>query len=364
MAKVVDVGLFRTKPEPAIGTASVQAAAGASGRPGALQYYVVGASTQRALSIPTVSRAVGLITSMVAGLDFRTYTMQWDPEVEDYERIYIPGESWMTRPDPHTTRNFIMAATVRDLMLSGRAMWYVTSRYATGFPASFTWLPHDNINTYDQAGPEWFGPASNIEFNGVEVDPDNVIQFLSPISGMLWTGNRAIQIAYELDEAARRYAINGGGIASGYLQQKDGQPMGGDELAELAAAWSEARGSLAVGALNQHVEWREFQQDPAKLQLMDARQHSALELARVFQVPAWLVGVAIGGMTYQNSQQARRDLFEFGARPFIDCIQETLSQDNVVARGKHVELNVNGYLNRYEAAVEDGIMVEEDAQVM
>ena len=347
------MGLFRSRTEPAFGTASVQAAAGASPRPGALQYYVVGANTARALSIPTVSRAVGLITSMIGGLDFRTYTMSWDPEVERYERMYIPGESWMTRPDPNVTRNFIMASTVQDLMLHGRAFWYTTSRYNTGFPASFTWLPADNVATLDQAGPEWFGPSHDIQFNGVDIDADNVVQFLSPVNGMLWTGNRAIQIAYELDEAARRYASNGGGIASGYLQQVDGEPMGGDDLAELASAWSEARGNLAVGALNQHVKFIEFGQDPSKLQLMDARQHSAVELARVFQVPAWLVNVAIGGMTYQNSQQARQDLYLFGAKPYVDCIEQTLSLDTVVARGKHIELDIGAYLQEaeYPAAI-------------
>jgi len=342
------VGLFRTRTEPAIGTASVQAAAGASARPGALQYYVVGAATARALSIPTVSRAVGLITSMIGGLEFRTYTQSWDTNAQAYERTYIPGESWMTRPDPKATRNFMMASTVQDLMLHGRAFWYITSRYNTGFPASFTWLPADNVATLDQAGPEWFGPSNDIQFNGVDIDTDNVVQFLSPINGMLWTGNRAIQIAYELDEAARRYAHHGGGIASGYLQQTDGEPMGGDELAELAQAWSEARGNLAVGALNQHVKYVEFSQDPSKLQLMDARQHSALELARVFQVPAWLVGVAIGGMTYNNSQQARQDLYLFGAKPFVDCIEQTLSLDTVVARGKHIEMDIGAYLREAE----------------
>ena len=353
------MGLFRAKPAPAFGTASVQAAAGASARPGALQYYVVGTNTARALSIPTVSRAVGLITAMIGGLEFRTYTMSWDASSERYERIYVPGESWMTRPDPATTRNFMMASTVQDLMLHGRAFWYITQRYNTGFPAAFTWLPHDNIGTLDQAGPEWFGPSQDIQFNGVDVDPANVVQFLSPVNGMLWTGNRAIQIAYELDEAAKRFATNAGGISSGYLQQRDGEAMGGDELAEIAQAWSEARGKLAVGALNQHVEWVEFKSNPSTLQLMEGRQHAALELARVFQVPAWLVGVAIGGMTYQNSQQARRDLFEFGARPYIDCIQETLSLDTVVARGKHVELDVSAYLTRYETEA-DPITVEEE----
>ena len=336
------MGLFRTKPAPAFGVSEVKAAAGGAGRPGAFSSYSVGAGTERALSIPTVNRAVGLITSTIAGLDLKQYTLAWDTGSEEYERIYVPGESWFTRPDPNVTRNFIMSATVKDLMLIGRAFWYVTSRYSTGFPASFMWLPADQVSTLDQAGPEWFGPSNDIQFNGVDLDPNNVVQFLSPLDGILWTGGRAIDIAHRLDEAAKRFASTE--IAAGYLQQKDGEPMAGDELSELAGAWAEARSTRAIGALNQHVEWVEFKSNPATLQLMEGRQHAALELSRVCQVPAWLVGLSVGGMTYQNSQQARTDLIMFGASPFINCIQETLSLDTVTPKGRHVEFDVQRYL--------------------
>ena len=204
------------------------------------------------------------------------------------------------------------------------------------------WLPADQINTLDQAGPEWFGPSNDIQFNGVELDNNNVVQFLSPLDGILWTGNRAIDIAHRLDEAAKRFASTE--IAAGYLQQKDGEPMAGDELSELAGAWADARSTRAIGALNQHVEWVEFKSNPATLQLMEGRQHAALELSRVCQVPAWLVGLSVGGMTYPNSQQARTDLIMFGASPFINCIQETLSLDTVTPKGRHVEFDVQRYL--------------------
>ena len=69
-----------------------------------------------------------------------------------------------------------------------------------------------------------------------------------------------------------------------------------------------------------------------------------MELARVANIPPYLVGVAVGGYTYQNAQQARQDLYLFGAKPYIDCIQETLSMDNVLARGRHVEFDLDDYL--------------------
>jgi hypothetical protein len=60
------------------------------------------------------------------------------------------------------------------------------------------------------------------------------------------------------------------------------------------------------------------------------------------------VGVAVGSMTYQNAQQARQDLLTFGASPFLTCISETLSGDNVISKGKHVEFDTDAYIHTAE----------------
>ena len=93
--------------------------------------------------------------------------------------------------------------------------------------------------------------------------------------------------------------------------------------------------------------------DPSKLQLTEARTYQALEMARVANIPPYLVGAPSGsGMTYQNAQQARQDLYLFGAKPFIDCIEQTLSMNNVTPRGRYIYLDVDSYLE--EAQMEPG----------
>lgn len=341
------MGLFNKRNTAAFAAGpDIKAATGGSyvgsGQIGDLYSYTVGSLELRAMQVPTISRARDLIASMVACLDFRQYTLSWNGAEGEYDKMYLPGESWMTRPDPKVTRNFLIANTVSDLFHYGRCTWYITSRYSTGFPASFQWLPFANTSFEDQAGPQWFGPSKEILFNGVPINPDDTVQFLSPNMGVVYMGATAIDIATRLDAAARRFASNE--IAAGYLQQKGGEPMTADELAEMAAGWSSARARNAIGALNEYVEFKEFSSDPSKLQLVESRQHAALELARVANIPPYLVGVAVGGYTYQNAQQARQDLYLFGAKPFIDCIQETLSMDNVLARDRHVEFDLDDYL--------------------
>jgi len=340
------MGIFR-KATPAFG-AEIKAAAGVGGS-GINQpmTYITSNRELQALALPTVSRARDLIASMIGCLDLKQYRLVWDDAEGEYSKEYIRGESWFTRPDPKVTRNFMLANTFTDLFLTGRAFWYITSRYETGYPASFQWLPVSNVTTPDQAGPVWYTTSDEVEFNGVILPNENVVQFLSPIMGLIYNGQQAVDTAYKLDQAARRFSTNE--IAAGYLQQRGGEPMTAEELGELAAGWSAARRNNSIGALNDFVEWKEFNSDPSKLQLVEARQYQALELARLANIPPYLVGAPTGsGMTYQNALQARQDLYLFGAKPYMDCIEETLSGDNILPRGRHVEFDLDDYLSDNE----------------
>lgn len=341
------MGIFgRTRTtSPQHASAPIKAAAGAANAVRQVYTYTVGAQELQALQLPTVSRARDLIASMIGCLDLRAYNLVWNPDEQEYEKNYVEGESWFTRPDPNVTRNFIMANTFSDLFFYGRAFWYVTSRYSTGFPASFRWLPAGNIQTIDQLGPQFFYPSDEIEFNGVTLDTNNVVQFLSPIMGLVYSGAQVIDTSWKLDGAARRFASQD--LAGhGYLQQRGGEPMTAEELSELAAAWAGARrDGSTVGALNEFVEFRPYDSDPNKLQLVESRRHQMAELANIANVPGYLVGAPTSsGMTYQNALQARQDLYLFGAKPYLDCLQETLSGDNVLPRGKHVEFDLDDYL--------------------
>lgn len=339
------MGLFRSKNSDA---PNLRAATGIGRIPGLVNSYSVGAGVDQAMSIPTVARAVGLITSTIGALEFRSYSKTFDPTSGDYTKNYLPDDVWMNRPDPETTRQFLVSNTVRELMMFGRSFWAITQRQTTGYPAAFQWLPYGSISTPDQVGEIWTAPAQDIYFNGVEIDPANVVQFYTGMPGMLSYGKRAIEIALSLDKAAQRFATVE--IPAGYLQVKPGgEQLSADELEEIASGWAAARRENTVGILNELLSYEESSINPSTLQLSDGRATAALEISRIAQVPAWLVGIAVGGLTYQNSEQARRDLYLFGAKPYVDAIEQTLSAQNVSPRGRYVEMDILSYIGETES---------------
>jgi phage portal protein BeeE len=355
------MALFGSKKQdatPAFAHAPLQAAAGSASQSGLGQFwsYTVGAASELALSVPTVSRATQMIISLVGSLPLRHYTTQFNGE--RYEKIYLENESWMDTPDPTLTRNFVMSNLCMDLMMRGRAFLYVTSRSsATGRPLAFQWMPCEMVDTLDQPGPQFFGKSNSITFNGINIPTQDVIQFLAPVQGFLWTGRRVLETAIKLDRSAERFASNE--IVAGYLQQTDSsEPLDAESLGELAAAWSNARRVNAVGALNSAVKYEQFDTDPSRLQLIEARNFSALELSRAIGVPAYLLGIGISGYNYSNATQAKQDLYLLGAKLYMDAIQETLSGSDILPRNRFVEFDTEDLIadvemNRSEIDIEE-----------
>ena len=297
---------------------------------------MAGWSRESAMTIPTISRARDLICSAVGALPFTLWRVDFtQPRPVESQ---APPAGWMARPDPDRTRQWLLAWTTDDLFFYGLAHWQITRRYAApnDYPAAFARIMPGELHVDAATG--------RTTVNGAEVDPRDVVEFLSPIDGLLANGWRAISIALQLDDAADRFA--GTEVPAGVLEEQDGgEDLTADELTVLAETFTEARRSNTTAAVNKYVRYREVQIDASAMQLVEGRTYQALELARLANVPPYLVGAPAGtGMTYQNAVQARGDLIDFGALPYIGCIEQTLGGPNVTPRGHAVRLDTDAWL--------------------
>jgi hypothetical protein len=308
-------------------------------------------SREAAMSVPTISRARDLIASAVGALPLTYWSIDYS-QPEPVEKR-IPLMPWMIRPDRNKTRQYSLAWLVDDLMFNGRSYWHIVDRYTTGFPSSFEWMPSTDVSIDSITG--------RVTWNGREIDPTDVVEFLSPIEGLLYVGWRAISTAINLDQAAERFST--AEIPAGWLEQtENSEPLDSTELAELASNFQAARAQRTVAALNPFVKWRESTMDPTRLQLVEARRYQALELARLANVPSYLVSAETGsGMTYQNAVQARSDLIDFGCMAFIGCIEQTLSGDNVCPRNSFMRFDLNAWLRN--PTVPNANATPNDAQI-
>jgi len=314
------------------------------------QYYTYqeGEARNRAISVPAINRARDLMASVISCMPLKMYNEVWNELEEEMTKVYLAPRSWLRRPDPTVPYGHIMAWTFDDLFFYGRAFWYITSRTADGYPASFTRLPTGSITTPDQVGPVWFAPSKQVYFNGGELDPANLVQFLSPTQGLIYSAPGAIETALKIEAARNRNASSS--IPAGILKQTDGEPLSAQELTDIAAQFNAARATNQTAALNQYLNYEPTTMTPDKMLLIESANYSALEAARLGNVPPYLVGVSTGSYSYQSAQQARADLYIFGVKLYAEAIAATLSMDNVLPRGTYVEFDADEYLEEEYAA--------------
>jgi len=303
--------------------------------------YVEGDARNRAMSVPTVSRARDLMASVIGCMSLKQFSLVWNGD--EMEKLPQAPRTWLNKIDPTLPNNFILSWTFDDLFFYGRAFWYVTSRTADAKPASFTRLPAAMVQTLDQSGPVWFAPSKQIIFQGGNLDPNDVVQFLSPIQGIVYQSTQAVATALQLEAA--RYRNSSSAIPAGILRQNGGEPLSAQELADLAASFNVARSTNQTAALNEFVTYTETQTSPDKMLLIDSAEFQAMEMCRLCNIPPYLAGVSVGSYSYQSSAESRMDLWTFGVRAYADCIAGTLSQNNILPNGTYVEFDVSQYLS-------------------
>jgi len=349
--------------EPAVAGSAYSNGVAGAGMIGNYYAYTEGFDRNRAVAVPAINRAVDLFKSVIGAMPLKMYTERWNGD--EMEKVFLAPRSWLRRPDPQLPYQHIMAWTLDDLLFYGRAFWYITSRNESdGRPASFTRIPAGAVNTLDQSGPVFFAPSKQVFFAGGELDPNNLVQMLSPAQGLIYSAPGAIDTALKLEAARNRNASSS--IPAGILRQtENSEPLSAQELSDLAAQFNAARATNQTAALNQYLTYTETAATPDKMLLIEAANYQALECARLANVPPYLVGVSTGSYSYQSSQQARADLFIFGVKLYADAIAGALSMDNILPKGTSVMFDADEYLTEnYMADKMDNstTVIEENTQ--
>jgi phage portal protein BeeE len=319
--------------------------------------YVEGEARNRAMQVPAISRARDLHASVLSAMPLKMYREYWDNVNKEMVQEDIAPRAWLRRPDPQIPYETLISWTLDDLAFFGRAFWYITSKTADGFPASFTRLPAGSITTEDQSGPVWYGPSNKVFFQGGELDPALLVQFISPLQGWIYSSEQAIATALKVEDSRYRNALTS--IPSGILRQTGGEPLSAAELADLAAAFNAARQTNQTAALNEFLTYEATTATPDKMLLIESAQFSALQMAQICNIPPYLLGVPTGSYAYTNSRESRWDLWLYGTKIYAECIASTLSANNILPVGTFVEFDYDEFLGEMDEADTDRSMVEE-----
>lgn len=287
----------------------------------------------KAVSVPAMRRGRQIIAGTIGTLPL----VAMRPGADTLEPVTRGATTTLLAElDPATTPQWTLTWTVDDLLFHGIAWWRVLAFDADNWPLAARRLPPGRWPTFTASGQALL--------DGRPVADRELIRFDGPDRGVLLEGADALRTCLLLEAAARR---NSTGLPPmDILRPAEGAPdLTETEARALLDLWASYREDSGTAYLNRAVEHDVVGFDPRALQLNEARQHQAVEVARLLNLDAQeLNAPAATGMTYTNTEAKRRDLLDVSLAPYVSAITQRLSMRDVTPRGQLVRFDTTAFL--------------------
>ena len=303
-------------------------------------YNILGGATnttrQLAMSVPSVARARNIICGTIGSLPLTTFNRITGQYVDPHRVI--------NQPDPRVAGFVIYNWLAEDIWLYGAGYGQVLEMYSStdgGRVRAWTRVSPDRV-TVDTDFRNTVIESYKVDGMAVPLQGvGSLIRFDGPDEGLLHRAGKTISEAVYLENAAVNYARE---PAPSMVLKSNGTNLTAERISALLTAWKTARQSRSTAFLNADVNLEQFGFDPKSMQLAEARQYVALELARACGIPAYFLSAEQTSMTYSNAVTERRSLVDFSLRPILKAIEERLSLPDFVPNPVMVRFALDDFL--------------------
>jgi HK97 family phage portal protein len=114
------------------------------------------------------------------------------------------------------------------------------------------------------------------------------------------------------------------------------------QIQGILAGWKAARANRSTAYLTSQLEVQNIGFSPKDMMYNEASQYLSTEIARLMNVPAFMVSSDMNNsMTYQNVLDSRKEYVAYTLQPYICAIEERLSLDDLTRHGNIVKFNIS-----------------------
>ena len=316
---------------------------------------------REALSVPACARGRNIIVGTAASLELYVKRKFDDSKIE-------PTPTIISQPDKNMPTAVVYGMTAENLLFHGVAYWQIKEiDPATGRPSQIRWIDAPRVSqVLDSTGEIVIGyqlEAQRLPDNGV----GSLIQFtgIDP-DGVLNRGGRTLRTAAALERAVFNYAET----PTPSVVLKANVPMDSNKATAILNAWKQARQTKGTAFLSDNVDMQSVGFNAADLQLTEAREYLAKEIARLMNIPAYYLDASTNSMTYSNVTAERRALLDFSLRPLLTAIEQRLSMDDITVSTQYVEYDLDDFLRGnpleradvYSKLIPLGVLTVEEAR--
>jgi HK97 family phage portal protein len=130
-------------------------------------------------------------------------------------------------------------------------------------------------------------------------------------------------------------------MPSGVIKNS-GADLDPKEVQGLLTAWKQARQNRATAYLTSTLEYQPTSFSPKDMMYDTAQQFLSTEVARLMNVPAYMLSAeANQSMTYANVLDERKQFYSMSLLPYVNAIQDRLSMDDITNRSNAVRFDVD-----------------------
>lgn len=317
--------------DPTTSTSSPSALATSSGpsstsAPAPSAYRASKVARDIALSIPAVRRARHIIVGTPSTFTLSAWAGDTQLAATD------PRASWLRQPMPGRTLMWAIAKTLDDGLWHDRSVWAADpdiagrwTRFSRVHPSRVTTI----ANSHDPDEVDGWVKDGTL-YSDAEFRAKHLVFDFAGLGGLDRFGAQLLDLYADLQVAAGNYAKAPHPKA---ILKHHGPDLEDEEIDALLEKWSYRRDTSSVGFLNDALDYEVTDGwNPEQLQLVQSREHSALEVARLFALPAKAVDAKGGdSLTYATLVEYRRDILE-SIRPWMSVLTQTLSMDERSSR--------------------------------
>lgn len=331
------------------------------------------AEYQGGMSIPGAWRAATLLSDLLGGVPWHAYRERAGRTAE----LLTPTPPLLEQPAPPDTRMTTISSMALDLIWHGNAIAVIATRNREGWPTAVLPVPASDVGV--KRVEPWDGialPAGTLAYSiGSRSYPAaDVIHIKGPckpgaLRGMGVIENHLNKTLALADEQARHArSLSGSGIPTGVLKSTDPE-LEQEDADALKAKWLQSQRDRTIAVLNATTEFEALSWNPTETQLLEARRFSLHELALIFGLPPYFLGVDAGSRTYSNVEQEGLNLLRYSSLAgHLARFEQTLSLH--MPRGTWARANLDSLLRadtlgRYQAheiGIRSGFLTRDEAR--
>lgn len=286
-----------------------------------------------ALQVPALAKALTTFAHTISAFPLREYV----GPTQVIPRPFLQQPSRRMAFAPEIMR------VISDLLLYGRAWWRAVDWSWDGFPEAIVRMPASEISDFD----------GRVLWNGVEVSytttyagrtVQQIIRFDGDgLGGWLTRGAVAIMTAAALEQATLRYADS---PMPQIILKNNGADLPDEVVTSVLETWEDARRDHSTAYLNSTIDAKPMGWNSAELQLVEAKNAAAVQIARLANLdPVWVgAGVPGASLVYSNRVDLYRQLLDLSLTPVMNLVSQRLSMNDVTPRGHDVRFDTSVFL--------------------